>query len=95
MIPQVAPRSQGRAAFDHRSVVGKRFRKTHADAGTDRGRETDEEGLPILMGGEGGREQGRQCRDRAVHQTGEARLDVLQNEHAFARAVLFGAHVRN
>jgi hypothetical protein len=44
---------------------------------------------------EGGREQGRQCRDRAVHQTGEAGLDVLQNEHTLARAVLFGAHVRN
>src|ERR1700676_2378815 len=48
----------GRAASGHRSVVRKRFRKTHADAGADQGRETAEKGLPVLMGGQGAREKG-------------------------------------
>jgi hypothetical protein len=43
--------------------------------------------------GEGGREQRRQRRDRAVHQAGEARLDVLQHEHAPLRPFLRRAHV--
>ncbi len=54
----------------------------------------DQKGLPILMGGEGGREQRRQRRNRAVHQAGEAGLHILQDKHALARPVLRRAHVR-
>ena len=45
------------------------------------------------MRGEGGGEQRRQRRDRAVHQSGKTRLDILQHEHAPPRLVFFGAHV--
>ena len=43
------------------------------------------------MGGKGGGKQRRQGRDRAVHQPGEARLHVLQQEHAAGGLVLLGA----
>src|SRR2546430_3339048 len=45
------------------------------------------------MRGKGGGEQRRQRRDRAVHQSGESRLHVLQHEHAPPCLVLFGAHI--
>ena len=46
------------------------------------------------MRGKGRGEQRRQRRDRAVHQSGKTRLYILQHEHAPARFVLLGAHVR-
>ena len=46
------------------------------------------------MGRKSRGEQRRQRRHRAVHQAGEARLHILQHEHAPPRLVLFRAHVR-
>ena len=83
----------GRAASRERAVVGQCFRKAHADAGADRCGEAHQECLPVLVRGEGRREQRRQCRDRSVHQAGEARLHILQHEHAPAGPVFLGAHV--
>src|SRR6202023_581291 len=66
MIPQVAPRSQG----EPRPVIDPSSESASAKpmlmpAPIEAARPTR---LPVLMGGEGGREQGCQCRDRAVHQ---------------------------
>ena len=54
----------------------------------------DQEGLPVLMRGKGCGKQRRQRRHRPVHQSGEARLHILQHEHAPPGLVLVGAHVR-
>ena len=53
--------------------------------------EPDQKRLPRVVGGEGGGKQRRQRRDRAVHQSSEARLHVLQQEHAPRGFVLLGA----
>ena len=44
--------------------------------------------VPAVAGGEGGGEQRRQGRDRAVHQPGQARLDHLQHEQPLPRGRL-------
>ena len=72
----------GMAAAGDAAVVGERLGEAHRDPGADRGRHADQERVPAAAGGEGGGEQGRQRRDRAVHQPGEARLHVLQHEGA-------------
>ncbi len=80
-----------RAAAGERAVVGERLGEGHGDAGADRGGEADQERRPGVVGGEGRREQRRERRDRAIHQAGEARLHVLQHEHAARSLVLLGA----
>ena len=47
-----------------------------------------------MMCRKGCSEQRCERRHRPVHQTGKTRLHILQHEHAPARPVLFGAHVR-
>ena len=51
----------------------------------------DQESLPVLVRGEGGGEQRRQRRHRAVHQSGKTRLHILQHEHAPAGLVFLAA----
>ena len=88
-----AAANPGRAAAGQRAIVGQSLGERHRDAGADRGRKPDQEGLPGVMGGEGGRKQRRQGRDRTVHQPGQPRLHVLQHEHAPLGLVLLGARV--
>ena len=82
---------QRRAAPGERTVVGQRLGKAHRDAGADGRRKADQESRPGIVRGEGGGEQRRQRRDRAVHEAGEPRLDILQHEHAPRGLVLGGA----
>src|SRR5262245_20055105 len=42
------------AASSHAAVVGKRFRKTHADSSANAGGEPDEKGISALMRRDGG-----------------------------------------
>ncbi len=46
------------------------------------------------MGRKGGGKQRRECRHRAVHQSGQAWLDILQHEHSPSGLVFGGADVR-
>ena len=56
------------------------FRKAHGNARTDGCGQADEEGLPCILRGEGGGENGRQRRDRTVHQTGQTGLNIGEQE---------------
>src|SRR5271170_8015535 len=71
------------AASGETAVVGQRLCKSHADARADARRKTDKKSFKTIVGGERGGEQRRECRDRAVHQTGESRLHDLQEKQAF------------
>ena len=79
---------QRRAAAREQAVVRQRLGEAHGDAGAERGGEADHEGLPVVVGGEGGGEQRRQRRDGTVHQAGEAGLHVLQHELLAALDIL-------
>ena len=85
---------QRRAAAGQRAVVRERFGKAHRDAGADGGRHADQKGLPGAVRGEGCREQRRKRRYRAIHEPGEARLHVLQHEHAPRGFIFLGARAR-
>src|SRR5262249_53351331 len=80
---------KGPAAAGELAVIRQGFGETHRNAGAERGGEADEESRPGLMGGEGRGEQRRQCRDRSVHQSNEARLDHLQEEQLVFRFGFF------
>ncbi len=82
------------AAAGQRAVVGQRLGKGHGDAGADRSCEPDQECRPGIVGGEGRCEQRRQRGDRAIHEAGEARLHILQHEHALGGLVFGGARFR-
>ena len=71
---------QRRAAARQLAVVMRGFGEAHRDAGADRGRQADQEGLPGVLRGEGGGEDRRQRRHRAVHQAGQPRLHIGQDE---------------
>ena len=71
---------RGDAALDRRAAAGElavvmgRLGEAHGNAGADGGRQADQEGLPGILRGEGGREDRRERRDRAIHQASKARL---------------------
>lgn len=67
-----------------------RFGKAHGDARTNGGGQADEEGLPGVLRGKGGGENGGECRDRTVHQARQTWLDVGQQELPFRSFFLFG-----
>ena len=92
MMPDGEPALERRAAARQLAVVVRGLGEAHRDAGADRGRQADQEGLPGVAGGEGGGEDRRQRRDRAVHQPGEARLHLGQDELApLGRGLLVAA----
>src|SRR5205823_10922953 len=68
------------AAPGHAAVVGERFGKTHADTCADARGKADQKSIPRLVSREGGGEQRRQGGHRAVHETGEARLEALADK---------------
>src|SRR5882757_3057078 len=80
--PVMAPPLDRTAAAGDGPVVRQRLGKAHADAGAERRRQADEEGILRLTGQAGGRENRRQGRDRAVHQAEQRRLDLLQHKTA-------------
>ena len=75
----------GRATACQRAVVRQRFGESHRDAGTDAGGQSYEESVPAFVSGEGGREDWRERRDRAIHESGQAGLNVLQDEEPMMR----------
>ncbi|SRR5579885_1388182 len=84
----------GSASAGERAVIGKRLGEGHRDARADRGGEPHHESLPGVVGREGGGEERRERRNRAVHQARKARLHILQDEHAARDIVLFFAGLR-
>src|SRR5262249_62005670 len=68
------------AAAGELAIVRQALCEPHGNAGAERGGSADEEGLPGVVGGEGGGEEWRQCRYRAVHQSDKTRLDDLQQK---------------
>ena len=76
------------AASGQRAVIRHRLGEAHRDTGAHRCGHSDQESLPGLMRGESRGEQGRERRNRAVHQTGKARLHDLEHEHPVARLLL-------
>jgi len=51
---------------------------------------TDNEGIPTIAGCERSGEDGRERRDRAVHQAGKAQLNNLQNKQTAVGFLFFG-----
>src|SRR5262249_31827037 len=72
------------------AIVGEGFGKAHADASANGSGETDDKGIPTIAGGERRGEDGRERRDRAVHQAGKAGLNNLQNKQAAVGFLFFG-----
>src|SRR6516165_6159378 len=66
-----------------------RLGKSHADACTNRGGKPDQECLPVIMSGERSCKQRCERRDGSVHQSGEARLHILQHKHTPLGLFLF------
>jgi hypothetical protein len=88
--PHTKPRAHGLAAAGQTAVVGQRLRKAHADARAAAGGEADQKSFPTAVRSERGGKQRRQRRDRAVHQSGQPRLNDLQQEEPFLlRLVVF------
>ncbi|MPL60884.1 hypothetical protein SDC9_06447 [bioreactor metagenome] len=80
------------AAGDH-AVVMRGLGEAHRDAGAGgRGKPDQQRGMRVLCG-EGGGEDRRQRRDRAVHQPGQPGLHPGQDELAIGGAVLLGPGV--
>ena len=71
---------EGMAAASERTVIGKAFGKAHADAGANSRCQADEKGGMRCMRSEGSCENRRERGNRAIHQSGEARLDNLEDE---------------
>ena len=77
------------AATRELAIIRQALGEAHRDAGTDRGRRADEEGLPGVMRREGGGEERRQCGHRTIHQPDEAGLyDLQQEQPALGLALL-------
>ena len=72
----------GVAAAGEAAIVGERLGEAHADAGADGGGQSDQEGVPGFVGGDGRGEDRRQGGDGAIHQAGQSGLDHLQHEEA-------------
>src|SRR5580693_10475943 len=87
MRPQTVPARPGTAATAEHAVVRHRLRKAHADTGSHRSRHAHEEGILARVGCKGGRER----RDGAVHQSGEAGLNNLEDEAAALGLVFLAA----
>jgi hypothetical protein len=76
------PARPGTTATAQHAVVRHRLRKAHADTGSHGGRHANEEGILALVRCKGGREDGREPRDGAVHQSSEAGLNNLEDKAA-------------
>ena len=79
-MPTGEPALHRRAAARQLAVVMRGLGEAHRDAGADRGRQADEEGLPGVLRGESRGKDRRQRRHRAVHQAGQSRLHIGQDE---------------
>jgi len=79
-----------RAAARKLAIIMGGLGEAHGNTRADGSRETDQEGLPGILRGEGGREDRRERRDRAIHQASKARLHVGQQKLAFCGFSLFG-----
>ena len=65
------------------SIIRERLGETHADAGAEAGGKADSERVNAAVGRERRGKQRRERRDRSIHQTGQPRLDDLQDEQPF------------
>ena len=89
MAPEARPRLIGEPRPDRDAVVVDRFGESHRDAGADRSGKPDQQRRSRILGGEGGGEDRRQGRHRAVHQAGQAGLDPGQ-DHLAPRLLVLG-----
>ena len=74
------PNDRTSASTEH-TVVGKGFRKAHANTGTNGSGHAYKEGIPTVPRGKGRGEDGSQRRDRSIHEPRQTRLNNLKNKH--------------
>ena len=94
MDPLMRPRNPRSTSASEAAVVRQRLGKTHAYARPKRRGEADSKGVPGVLRGKRSREDGRERRNRTVHQSGEPRLHDLQDEEPSFRLVFFLADLR-
>ncbi len=82
------------AAAGEAPVIGERLGEAHGDARAERGGEPHHERIPGAAGGEGGGEEGGKRRDRAIHQPGQSRLHVTEDEELAAGGLFLGFRPR-
>ena len=74
------------------SIIRQRFGETHAHGSAERRREPNKESAQGSSGQACRCKDRRQCRDRAIHQSQETRLNLLQHDGAICQRLIFLRH---